>query len=146
MSGKFCNIFIYVWAVNDMDVAYEPMTAVIEMYESWINGVVYIVWSAFDSLPHELLLIEATTTHYMRRLLVLILLLKLRFDILMWLIFFQKEVRSILNIAAVFTCDRWECKNPNLCPILCVESFWKWYAYIAIWIKRRGSWILCMVF
>ena len=56
-------------------------------------------------LPRELLLIEATTTHYMKRLLVLILLLKLRFDILMWLIFFQKVVRSILNIAAVFTCD-----------------------------------------
>ena len=27
------------------------------------------------------------------------------------LIFFQKAVRSILNIAVVFTCDRWECKK-----------------------------------
>ena len=49
----------------------------------------------------------------------LILLLKLRFDILMWLIFFQKAVRSIVNIAAVFTCDRWECRNPNF--MLCVD-------------------------
>ena len=44
----------------------------------------------------------------------LILLLKLRFDIIMWLIFFQKAARSILNIVAV-----WESRNPNF--MLCVD-------------------------
>ena len=159
----FYPIFVHgVWVVNSANIfiCVEWKRPVNAVYKSWMLWLLheefYILWSAsmnvitwnccIFSFQFKAVLWAQNCGQYRRRLLVLILLLKLRFDIVMWLTLFQKAVRSILNIAAVFTCDRWECKNPNLCRILCVESFWKWSAYITVWIKRRGSWILCIVF
>ena len=121
---KTCTI------IQCVEVKCFMFSAAIVCWELYLFGVV-----AWDVSSCELLLIEATTTHYMKILLVLILLLNLRLDILMWLIFFQKAVRSILNIAAT---------DGNVKTLIYALSC-AWSAYITVWIKRRGSWILCIM-